>query len=78
MQFAPYQFLRKKKLFSENRESGQWGAWRPHLCPLVMVTFSWGRGMDATLEAVNILVSESCRARMEEVHVELKQEPVLH
>lgn len=26
-----------------------------------MVTFSWGRGMDATLEAVNILVSVSCK-----------------
>lgn len=31
------------------------------LCPLVMVTFSWGGGMDATLEAVNILVSVSCK-----------------
>ena len=30
-----------------------------YLCPAVMVTFSWGRGMDATLEAVNILVSDS-------------------
>ena len=28
---------------------------------MVIVTFSCGRGTDATLEAVNILVSESCR-----------------
>lgn len=31
----------------------------PYLCPAVMVTFSCGMGMDATLEAVNILVSDS-------------------
>ena len=34
-----------------------------YLCPAVMVTFSWGGGMDATLEAVNILVSDSWRER---------------
>lgn len=30
------------------------------LCPLVMVTFSGGRGLGVTAEAVKILVSESC------------------
>lgn len=30
-----------------------------YLWPAVMVTFSWGRDMAATLEAVKILVSDS-------------------